>query len=65
MNVDITGVVVNEVRFLAPSTFWLCATGLFEMTSQCSGVTAVKVNVALRSGWSKHAYMRRASATSN
>ena len=39
--------------------------GMLEMTVQCAGVRTWKVKAALRSGWSKHAYTRWASATSN
>ena len=36
-----------------------------EMTSQCGGAVTVMSNVAFRSGWSKHANIRLASAVSN
>jgi hypothetical protein len=36
-----------------------------EITFQCLGAVTCTVNVALRSGWSKQANMRLASAVSN
>src|SRR4051794_14545473 len=36
-----------------------------EITCQCDGAATVTLKVALRSGWSKHANIRLASAVSN
>ncbi len=41
------------------------STGMFEMTRQWLGAVTCQVNSALRSGWSKQAYTRWASAVSN
>ena len=42
-----------------------CPVAPLEMTSQCGGAVTVTSNVAFRSGWSKHANIRLASAVSN
>ena len=39
--------------------------GMVPITRQLAGVSTVKENAALRSGWSKTAKTRRASSTSN
>ena len=56
----IRGVVTNVCT--PPSTL---AVAPLEMTCQCSGAVTVTSKVALRSGWSKHANIRLASAVSN
>ncbi len=60
MYVEIFGVVGNTHT---PSSRLVGV--VFETTTQSSGACTVKVKVAFRSGWSKHAYTRCASFDSN
>ena len=67
MYVDIRGVGSKSHRATPSRCRSSTGAGVGELdtTSQSAGATTVKVNVALRSGCSKQAYMRRASAISN
>ncbi|CAB5077673.1 unannotated protein [freshwater metagenome] len=53
-----------KIHFLFDPVWSAFSTGLFEMTAQCAGTVAEIAKVAFKSGWSKHANVRRASATS-
>ena len=65
MYVDMRCVGVNVHRAVPAVTGSATGVGELETTSQSSGAVIVKAKVALRSGWSKQANMRRASITSN
>ena len=62
---DIRGVVPKAQRATPGATGSAAPAGSFETTSQCEGAVTAKEKVALRSGWSKTAYARLASAGSN
>jgi hypothetical protein len=58
-------VVANPCRFAPCSTSATPSIAPFETTCQLAGAVTVIVIVALRSGWSKQANIRLASAVSN
>ena len=59
------GVSVNWVRRRPGPAASAVATGPFDTTVHASGAMTDRANLALRSGCSKQAYIRRASAASN
>ena len=62
---EIRGVASNVHRLVASSTTTGSGDGEFDTTCHPDGAVTLSANSALRSGWSKQAYIRRASATSN
>ncbi len=65
MYVDIRGVVAKRVTARPSPSGSASPAGSFETTSQPCGAVTANENVALRSGWSKQANPRLASAGSN
>ncbi len=65
MYVDITGVVRKRMVRTPIAASAAAATALLEIAFHSAGTVTVRVNVALRSGWSKQAYIRCASYVSN
>ncbi len=59
----IRGVVRKTCRPGSAAT--LCTVSELEITDQSAGAVTAMSNVAFRSGWSKHANIRFASAVSN
>jgi hypothetical protein len=58
--------VMRKWTVLAPGPAGsLRSSGMLDTTFQCLGTVARHVNTLLRSGWSKHAKTRCASAVSN
>ena len=57
--------VALKVCFLAAPSLATSNVAPLEITSQCAGAVTVTSKAALRSGWSKHANIRFASAVSN
>jgi len=62
---EILGVAPNAHRASPSPAGRGSGVGELDTTCQPAGAVTARVNVPLRSGWSKQAYMRRASATSN
>jgi hypothetical protein len=59
------GVVANRTTCAPPTPSVTSSARPLETTSQCVGAVTVSPNLPLRSGWSKQAYIRLASAVSN
>ena len=59
------GVVAKRTTWAPPMPSCRSTARPLETTSQPYGAVTVSVNGALRSGWSKQAYIRLASAVSN
>src|SRR6478735_10540781 len=57
--------VVAKVRTLSLPDGSSCTAAPLEMTCQCAGAVTLTSKVAFKSGWSKHANIRLASAVSN
>ncbi len=55
----------NTVRTAPSAVFDVDSTGALEITFQCAGAVTVSRYTDLRSGWSKQANIRLASAVSN
>src|SRR5207248_11672166 len=62
---DSRRVVPNRTTLPPAAAGSALTTRALEMTSQSAGAVTVRVNSAFRSGWSKQAYTRLASAVSN
>jgi hypothetical protein len=61
----IRGDRVKCTVFTAGPAPTVLSTGMLDTTVQCAGTVACQMNTLLRSGWSKQAYARCASAVSN